>query len=122
MMVRMTASLQPRDHRYIDAVALGDGGQRLAGRTSLDRFGALVVAQFALAAELDAFDHGSRPACPGSLPDQLALEFGDGGQHGHQEPPLSTGGVEKRVAERAERRAGLSDAPVSQVDTQAITR
>jgi hypothetical protein len=41
----------------MDAVALGNRGQRFTGSAALDRFGSLVVAQLPHAAEFDAGGH-----------------------------------------------------------------
>jgi hypothetical protein len=41
--------------------------QRFAGSAALDRFGPLVVAQLALAAEFDAGGHGALPPFAGTL-------------------------------------------------------
>ena len=45
---------QPRDHRDIHRIGLGDLGQRLARSAALDGFLALEVRKLRLAAELDA--------------------------------------------------------------------
>jgi hypothetical protein len=45
-------ALQPRNHRDVHAIRLGDCGQRFAGSPALDGFSALIIAQ--LATEFDA--------------------------------------------------------------------
>jgi hypothetical protein len=85
----VVAALQPRDHADIDGVALSDLGQGLAGRTTLDGFRALVVAQLALAAEFNASRHSPLTAYAGALADQFALEFGNAGKQRRQQAALS---------------------------------
>jgi hypothetical protein len=58
---------EPRDHRQMDAVALRNRGQSFAGSAALDRFGSLVVAQLALAAEFDAGGHRALPPFASTL-------------------------------------------------------
>jgi hypothetical protein len=48
---------QPRNHAEVDAVALGNGSQRLALCSTLQRFRALECRELGLAAELDAVPH-----------------------------------------------------------------
>jgi hypothetical protein len=62
-----TSASEPRDHRQMDAVALGDLGQRFARSAALDRFSSLVVAQLAVAAEFDAGGHSTLAAFASTL-------------------------------------------------------
>ena len=62
-----TVSSEPRNHRDVHAVTFCNRGQRFAGSAALDRFGSLVVAQLALAAEFDAGGHSPLPPFAGTL-------------------------------------------------------
>ena len=66
------------------AVALRNRGQSFAGSAALDRFGSLVVAQFALAAEFDAGSHRALAAFARAFANKLQLELSDGGQERRQ--------------------------------------
>jgi hypothetical protein len=81
-----------RDARscWRDAVALGDGGHRLAGFAALDGFYALIVAQLAFAAELDPVGHCPLVAFHGTLTDQVALKVGYGGVQRREQPGLAS--------------------------------
>jgi hypothetical protein len=61
---------------------LGDSGQRLAGTAALDGFGALIIAELALPAELHTVGHRALAALAGAFPDQVTLEVGNGGKQG----------------------------------------
>jgi hypothetical protein len=62
------------------AVAFRNRGQRFTGRAALDRFGSLVVAELAFAAEVDAGGHSALAAFASTFANKLALELSDGGQ------------------------------------------
>ena len=53
---------QPRNHRNVDRVALGDRGQRFPSSSALDGLGALIIRQLGLAAELQSIRHGTLAA------------------------------------------------------------
>jgi hypothetical protein len=67
-----------RDIIYVYRVALGDLGQRLAGRATLDGFFALVVGELGLATELDASGLGALTAVACAFADQVALKLSYG--------------------------------------------
>ena len=72
-------ALEPGNHTEVDAVALSDRSERLAGIAPLDCFAALVIAQLAFAAKLDAIGLGALATLAGALPDQLAFKLGNAG-------------------------------------------
>ena len=77
-----------RDHGQMDAVGPHDVGQRLAGIATLERLGALVVRELELAAEPHAISLGTLAAGGGPFLDQVALEFGNGGEYRREQPAL----------------------------------
>jgi hypothetical protein len=80
--------LEPRDHRYRDAVALGDRRQGLASITALNGLSPLIIRKLPLAAELHAVRQGPFTAIPGTFPDQLRLEISDRSKQCRQQPSL----------------------------------
>jgi len=90
---RLTCYLLSREIMLdVDAVALGDRRQGLAGCTALDGLGPMVIGLLALATELDAFRHRALAVFTGALPDQLTLELGNAGQQRREKSALRSPG------------------------------
>src|SRR6266487_3793088 len=66
--------------------------------------------ELGFATEFHAVRHGALAALPRALADQLALEFGNGGQQRREQPTLWARRVPQRIAKRPECGARLADA------------